>query len=132
MDPIFLDMSEVLEIHKDQVHRYGGDEGIRDVDLLQSALGMPMATFAGEFLHTDFYEMAAAYLFRLVKNHPFVDGNKRVGTVSTVVFLGFNGYELDISNKALEKLVLEVTTGQMDKAEIAVFLKAHCRPSEEQ
>ena len=68
MEPTFLSLAEVLEIHQDQVARYGGVSGIRDIDLLKSALAMPPATYSGEFLHTDVYEMAAAYLFHLVRN----------------------------------------------------------------
>ena len=74
MDPTFLSLAEVLEIHIDQVARYGGAPGIRDIESLKSALGMPAATYGGQFLHTDIYEIAAAYLFHLVKNHPFVGG----------------------------------------------------------
>lgn len=72
MEPKFLSLTEVLDIHQDQLVRYGGGSGIRDIELLKSALGMPAATYGGEYLHTDVYEMAAAYLFHLVKNHPFV------------------------------------------------------------
>ena len=81
MNPIFLSLAEVLEIHRDQIERYGGDPGIRDLDLLQSALAIPAAGFGGQYLHNDLYEMAAAYLFHITQNHPFVDGNKRTGAV---------------------------------------------------
>ncbi len=90
MPPTFLTLGEVLEIHRDQIGRYGGAAGIRDLGLLQSALSQPRATFGGEFLHGDLAEMAAAYLFHLVCDHPFVDGNKRVGLVSAIVFLRLN------------------------------------------
>ena len=71
MDPIFLAVSEVAEIHYDQIERYGGDHGIRDLNLLHSAVAMPMATFSGETLHRGLFEMAAAYMFHIVRNHPF-------------------------------------------------------------
>ena len=108
----FLGLQEVLEIHRDQVTRYGGTAGIRDLDLLKSALGMPGATFNGEFLHTDVYEMAAAYLFHLVKNHPFLDGNKRVGAVAALVFLTLHGIP------RLEHVLIEVNRcpGEICKA----------------
>ncbi len=123
MNPVFLSFGEVLEIHQDQIARYGGDAGIRDIELLKSALGMPCATYAGEYLHTDLFEMAAAYLFHLVKNHPFIDGNKRVGAVSAFVFLLLNGFELDAPEDEFANTVLAVATSEMDKAQAAVFLK---------
>ena len=119
----FLSLTEVLAIHRDQVSRYGGTTGIRDIELLKSALGMPAATYGGEFLHTDVYEMAAAYLFHLVKNHPFVDGNKRVGAVTALVFLALNGYDFDAPEDDFAEMVLAVARGEIDKAEVAVFIR---------
>ncbi len=119
----FLSLTEVLEIHRDQTSRYGGTAGIRDIELLKSALGIPMATYGGEFLHTDVYEMAAAYLFHLVKNHPFLDGNKRVGAVAALVFLLLNGHDLDAPEDDLAEMVLSVARGEVDKAEVAVFIR---------
>jgi death-on-curing protein len=121
--PKFLSLAEVLEIHQDQVTRYGGSAGIRDIDLLKSALGMPAATYGGEFLHTDLFEMAAAYLFHLVKNHPFLDGNKRVGAVAALVFLALNGYDFEAPEEDLAEMVLAVARGELDKADVAVFLR---------
>nr|MDD5699375.1 type II toxin-antitoxin system death-on-curing family toxin [Victivallaceae bacterium] len=95
MKPEFLSLAEVLEIHQDQLVRYGGEAGIRDLGLLKSAISMPSATYGGEFLHSDIYEMAAAYLFHIVQNHPFLDGNKRTGAVAMLVFLILNGYDFD-------------------------------------
>lgn len=119
----FLSLSEALEIHQDQVTRYGGSLGVRDLDLLKSALGMPSATFGGEFLHTDIFEMAAAYLFHIVKNHPFIDGNKRVGAVATLVFLMLNGYELTVPQDKFAEMVLSVATGELDKTDVTVFIR---------
>lgn len=119
----FLSLTEVLAIHRDQVSRYGGTTGIRDIELLKSALGIPMATFGGEFLHTDVFEMAAAYLFHLVKNHPFLDGNKRVGAVAALVFLLLNGHDFDAPEDDLVEMVLSVAQGQIDKAEVAAFIR---------
>lgn len=129
MDPVFLSLSEVLEIHQDQVTRYGGAAGIRDIELLKSALGMPSATYGGQFLHTDIYEMAAAYLFHLVKNHPFVDGNKRVGAVTALIFLYLNGFDFDAPEDDLAEMVLSVARGELDKADVAVFIRRHTRPA---
>ena len=119
----FLGLREVLEIHRDQVTRYGGTAGIRDLDLLKSALGMPGATFNGEFLHTDVYEMAAAYLFHLVKNHPFLDGNKRVGAVAALVFLALNGHDFQAPEDDLAETVLAVARGELSKSQVTVFLR---------
>ena len=122
MEPSFLSFAEVLEIHQDQILRYGGDTGIRDIELLKSALGTPPATYGGQYLHTDIYEMAAAYLFHLVNNHPFVDGNKRVGLVSALVFLRINGYDFEASEDELTEIVLGVACGEVNKAQVGVFI----------
>lgn len=127
MEPTFLSLTEVLEIHQDQVARYGGASGIRDINLLKSALAMPSATYSGEFLHTDVYEMAAAYLFHLVRNHPFLDGNKRAGAVAAMVFLALNGYDFDTPEDDLAEMVLAVARGELNKAEVAVFIRRGCR-----
>ncbi|TAL17110.1 type II toxin-antitoxin system death-on-curing family toxin [bacterium] len=123
MEVYFLSLSEVLEIHRDQVDRYGGEGGIRDIGLLKSALGMPSATYGGEFLHTDIFEMAAAYLFHLSKNHPFIDGNKRAGGVAALVFLALNGYDFNAPEDDFAEMVLSTARGELDKADVAVFLR---------
>jgi len=87
MDPLFVNLEEVMEIHAHLIQKYGGTEGIRDVSLLESALAMLRAGFAGQYLHGDLFEMAAAYLFHIVQNHPFLDGNKRVGAATALVSL---------------------------------------------
>ena len=79
LNPRFLTKEYVTAIHADQINKYGGGQGLRDVGLLESALAQPRATFGGEWLHPTLFDMAAAYLFHLVENHPFLDGNKRVG-----------------------------------------------------
>ncbi|MEK7678791.1 MAG: Fic family protein, partial [Deltaproteobacteria bacterium] len=73
MELVFLTLDEVVVIHRDQIERYGGSPGIRDIELLQSAVSMPTAGFSGDYLHSDIFEMAAAYLFHIIRNHPFVD-----------------------------------------------------------
>jgi death-on-curing protein len=129
VDPVFLSLPEVLEIHQDQVTRYGGASGIRDIELLKSALGMPSATYGGQFLHTDIFEMAAAYLFHLVKNHPFVDGNKRTGAVAALIFLVLNNFDFDAPEDDFAKMVLAVVRGDLDKADVAVFIRRFTRPA---
>jgi len=127
MDPTFLSLAEVLEIHRDQIKRYGGDPGIRDLGLLQSALAMPGAGFGGGFLHGDLYEMAAAYLFHIVQNHPFVDGNKRTGAVAALVFLALNDMETNADESLLEEIVLAAAHGKADKTAIAEFFRTKSR-----
>ena len=122
-EPVFLGLDEVIEIHHDQIDRYGGPSGIRDIELLKSAISMPPATFGGEYLHKNLYEMAAAYLFHVVRNHPFLDGNKRTGAVAAVVFLIMNGIELQADEDSFEKLVRSVAEGKTDKAKIAEFFR---------
>ncbi|MGE5049209.1 MAG: type II toxin-antitoxin system death-on-curing family toxin [Deltaproteobacteria bacterium] len=126
--PVFLELDDVLAIHADQVARYGGSTGVRDLGLLQSALAMPQASFGGEFLHPTLPEMAAAYLFHLVQNHAFIDGNKRIGLAAAIAFLGMNDLWLEADPEALLELVLRVARGEIGKPEVSVFLRARCVP----
>ncbi len=126
-EPAFLSLDEILGIHADQIRAYGGGTGLRDLALLRSALAMPETTFAGEFLHTTIFEMAAAYLFHIARNHPFVDGNKRTALMSALVFLGLNGERLEASPDELFTLVDGVAAGHVDKADVTVFLKRNAR-----
>jgi death-on-curing protein len=124
---LFLTFDEVLAIHAHQIDHYGGSLGIRDCGLLESALAMPEASFGNEELHATVHEKAAAYLFHIVKNHPFVDGNKRVGLAVSLVFLALNGARIAASDEELVELVLGVAEGRLGKSEVAVFLKEHAR-----
>src|SRR4030042_4939895 len=108
MEPIFLTLGEVLEIHRDQIKRYGGDPDIRDLRLLQSAVAIPASSFGGQYFHGDLFEMGAAYLFHIVQNHPFIDGNKRTGAVAALVFLDLNGVTLAAGVKNFEQMVWAV------------------------
>lgn len=127
MRAVFLTLDEVLALHADQIRRYGGRPGVRAFDLLQSAIAAPAATFGGAFLHDGLHEMAAAHLFHVVRDHPFVDGNKRSGLIAMLAFLGLNGLRLDADPDALADLVTGVADGHTSKAEIAVFVKANLR-----
>jgi death-on-curing protein len=128
-EPEFLSLDDVLALHADQIDRYGGAHGVRDVGLLESALAAPRATFGQAFLHGAVTEMAAAYLFHLVSNHPFVDGNKRAGLAAAIAFLGLNGLWLEAVEDELVELVLSVAKGRIDKSEVAVFIKRHAQPA---
>ena len=123
MEPAFLSLAEVLRIHDDQIERYGGDTGIRDMQLLMSALGQPSATFGGMCLHQTPHEMAAAYCFHLVKNHPFVDGNKRVGAVAAIAFLALNGCAFSAPPGRLTEMIMSLARGKIDKADVTLFMR---------
>jgi death-on-curing protein len=99
------------------------------MELLKSTLGIPSATYGGRFLHTDVHEMAAAYLFHLVKDHPFIDGNKRVGAVTALVFLELNGFVFDAPEDDFAEMVLAVARGELGKADVAVFIRRFTRPA---
>jgi death-on-curing protein len=123
--PAFLTLEEVVAIHRDQIERYGGSLGVRDWGLLKSAVAMPAASFGGQHLHTDVCEMAAAYLFHLVQNHPFIDGNKRAGAVAADVFLALNDVRLTASEDDYADLVLSVACGETSKSAAAEFIRTN-------
>lgn len=125
MDAIHLTLDEVISIHRDQIRRYGGSEGIRDIGLLESAVAMPQASFSGQPLHRTLFETAAAYLFHLVQNHPFIDGNKRVGAAAADVFLQMNSLQLKCTEDAYAALVLAVARGELDKSAVAEFFREY-------
>ena len=101
MEPVFLALDEVLELHAQQIERYGGSAGLRDAAALESAVATAQATFGGKFLHSSIPAMAAAYLFHLCQNHPFVDGNKRVAFAVVDVFLRINGYTISAESTSI-------------------------------
>lgn len=121
-------LDEVVAIHQDQITRYGGVLGIRDSGLLQSALDQPRFSFDGQSVHADLFEMAAAYLFHITSNHPFIDGNKRVGLVAAVVFLRLNDLDITATNDELFDLTMRVAQSQATKNEIAEFFRSHTAP----
>ena len=123
---VFLTLDDIIESHQNQIETYGGSPGIRDIGLLESAIAQTEASFDGQYLHADIFEMAAAYLYHLVMNHPFVDGNKRVGLEAALIFLEINNENLSASDEELVDLVLKTTAGQVGKREIAEFFRSHC------
>lgn len=128
MPPIFLTLEEVLALHEDQIARYGGTQGIRDPGLLSSALGAVSATYESRYLHESLFEMAAAYLFYLAENHPFLDGNKRTALAAALAFLWLNDFEISADEHSITELVLGVARGELGKPEVAVFLQKHANP----
>ena len=128
MGAVFLRVDQVLRIHADQIAAFGGADGVRDMGLLGSAVASPSAGFGGAYLNADLYEMAAALLFNLVKNHPFLDGNKRTGALAAVVFLELNGVDMDVPEEQFQDLVLRVAAGQAGKEEVTAFFRTHLPP----
>jgi death-on-curing protein len=126
MEPDFLSLEKLLEIHQIQITEFGGSHGVRDIGLLQSATAMPQAQFGGQYLHPDLYE-TAAYLYHVALNHPFVDGNKRVAAMAADIFLLMNGIQLTINEDDFTELVLKVAQRKMEKPEIAAFFRKHSK-----
>ena len=116
---VFLTLDEAIDVHMDLVSRYGGHPGIRDTDLLLSALAMPQASFGGEFLHRDIFEAAAAYAFHICNNHPFVDGNKRTALTCGLVFLELNAIETRDPDGTLYAAMIDVASGRPGKQQLA-------------
>ncbi|MEG3900484.1 type II toxin-antitoxin system death-on-curing family toxin [Microcoleus sp. B4-C5] len=116
--PNFVSKSMVLSIHARQIERFGGTPGVRDEGLLESALAQPQATFGGQFLHSTISEQAAAYLYHIAMNHPFIDGNKRSAFAVTDTFLRLNGGALNLTDDEVYDLVMRVARGTMTKEEL--------------
>jgi death-on-curing protein len=127
-DPLFLSVDEVLALHDDQLRLFGGSAGIRDRGVLESAVAMPASTFDGVYLHTDLFEMAAAYAFHIAEGQPFVDGNKRAALNAALVFLDLNGWLVTDPEMSLYEGMIGFATGDFDKASFAVLLKTLAVP----
>src|SRR5580700_11411797 len=125
MDRILLTIEDVLEAHEEQIRRHGGSPGVRDIGLLESAVNAAVATFGGQFLHDDLFDMAGAYLFYLVKNHAFIDGNKRAGLTAALVFLDLNGFGVPEEESVLTALVLDVACDRVSKGQVADYFRSH-------
>jgi death-on-curing protein len=119
----------VKAIHAEVLAAHGGGAGLREEALLESAVAAPQATMAGEPLFADPLEIAAAYLFYLCRNHPFVDGNKRTGFVLGVLFLELNGFRCEAGEAEAAQAVLALASGAIDEAGYAGFLRANAAPS---
>ncbi|WP_230967380.1 type II toxin-antitoxin system death-on-curing family toxin [Nostoc commune] len=120
-----MTISQVLDIHQRQIQRFGGTSGVRDEGLLDSALAQPQASFGGELLHPTIHEQAAAYLYHLAMNHPFIDGNKRTAFAVMLTFLNLNGYTLSLSQEQAYNLVIRVVEKEISKEELSGFLELH-------
>ncbi len=123
LKPDFLTVEDVIQIHGEVITAYGGESGLCDLNFLESAVEMPKQMFDGQFLHNSLCYMAAAYLFHISQNHPFVDGNKRTGYTAALVFLRINGVVIDRDTDALYEMTMAVAKGQLDKQEVAKALE---------
>ena len=121
----FLPEELVLIIHSDLLQRYGGKAGVRDIALLQSALAQPRVTVGRKFVHKSLFDKAAAYGFHLCKNHPFIDGNKRVAFVLMDLFLQRNGWEIAANEEDAYSLMIDLSSGNVSKTELSSWLKNH-------
>jgi len=126
-DCFHLSVEIVREIHRESIARFGGSEGDRDLNMLESAVAAPQASFGGKSPFADLAEVAAAYLFYLCKNHPFVDGNKRTALGACIVFLRLNGVETPPDSSQWEELTLAVASSSIDREETTNQLRALLR-----
>lgn len=122
---IFLTTDQVLFIHDRAVKRFGGSFGIRDIGLIESAVARPRATFGGQYLYETIFDKAAAFLQSILKNHPFIDGNKRTALSSAAVFLGKNGYKLKNTHQEEVEFAVRVDNGNLSVEQISKWLKDH-------
>ncbi len=128
----YLTLSEVLELHRRIIEDSGGAEGIRELAGVESALAQPLMTFDGKELYTTLEQKAGALCFSLVMNHPFVDGNKRIGHAAMEVFLVLNGYELSADIDDSEKLFLRLAAGNVERVELTAWIESNILPFPEE
>lgn len=121
----YLLPEQILFIHSRLIDETGGSHGVRDLGLLQSAAARPKATFGGKELYHDIFQQAAAMMESLVKNHPFIDGNKRTAIISAAVFLQRNGYFLETTQEELERIAIKTATSEISVNELAKWFKKY-------
>jgi len=119
----FLSAEEVVRYHDAQIVLFGGALGVRDAKLLASAVANPKATFASRYLYKDIFAMAAAYMIGIIKNHPFVDGNKRTGTISSIMFLRQNNQKIVFKDLELYVLARGIAISEFDHRIVAQILR---------
>ena len=121
----YLALNEVLELYRRIMGQTGGLVGLRDLNALESALAQPRMTFGGVDLYPTAVDKASALGFSLIQNHPFTDGNKRIGHAAMETFLVLNGLEIDASVDEQEQVILDVASGKMERQELTEWLRAH-------
>jgi death-on-curing protein len=121
----YLTYDEVVHLHQRIIQQSGGAGGLRDEGALRSAIDQPRMTFGGEELYTTLIAKASAIGFSIIQNHPFVDGNKRIGHAATEVFLLLNGEEIDATVDEQESIILQIAAGAMKREDFATWLAEH-------
>lgn len=121
----YLNINQVLAIHSEVIEQAGGSRGVRDIGLVDSAVARPQATFGGKDLYPNIFSKAACLGHSLIRNHPFVDGNKRTGYMSMRLFLNINGYDIKAPEDEKYKFVIEIAEKEKDERSIAEWLKKH-------
>ncbi len=124
----YLTLDEVVELHCRLLAQSGGLAGIRDLGGLESALAQPKMTFSGAELYPSVLEKAITLGFSLIQNHPFVDGNKRIGHAAMEIFLVLNGFEIDAAVDEQEQVILQVASGSMNRQDFTNWLQNHLIP----
>jgi len=124
----YLLLAEVLELHRSVIEQWGGASGIRDLAALESALAQPRQSFGGQDLYPDLTSKAAALCFSLVLNHPFIDGNKRIGHAAMETFLIVNGSELRESVDEQERIMLNLAAGKLSREDFVEWVTRHTIP----
>jgi len=122
-----FNLRQVLILHERMVRRHGGSSGVRDLGMLQAAIGRPFATFGGDDLYADIFLKAGALVQSIVKNHPFIDGNKRTAFVSAVALLKASGWHLKLSQDEVVQFMVRVANENLSVDEIAKWLKKNCK-----
>jgi death-on-curing protein len=121
----YLSLREILELHDKIIEVSGGARGIRDIRALESAINQPRITFNQTDLYPDIITKDAALCFFLIMNHPFVDGNKRIGHAAMETFLILNGFEIEATLDDQEKIILDISAGNIDREQFTVWLNNH-------
>ncbi len=124
---LYVSLEEVVFLHQKLIAETGGQDGIQDFGLLHSALERPKASFGGQDLYPDLFSKAAALVYSLINNHPFVDGNKRTGLIIMTRFLFLNGQNLEVSNQELVDLGLNIAKKKINIDEIKTWLEKRCQ-----
>ena len=125
MEIAFLTLEDVLALHEELIQHYGGIPGLRNSGLLGAAIAMPQAGFGSHYFHTFPHEMGAAYLFHLVRNHAFIDENKRTALACALLFFKLNGVHYSITEKEAVELTLAAAGGKIEKDAVSAFFRKH-------
>lgn len=120
---LYLSLEEILLLQKMEIDRFGGSHGVRDKGLLISAIGQAELFLFDEPVYKHAYEIAAVYVYHIIKNHPFIDGNKRIGVLVAITFLRINNLNIHTNNKELYDLAIDIASSRIDKQTVMKFFK---------